>query len=82
MSRHPRERRRRKRRRRCQSLVLLMTSAIAASSYSVLANIIMKSTNRLPYHTSVLMGAQWVRELVPGNPQRIKDNLGLHKQCF
>ena len=80
MSRHSREQRR-KRRRRCQSL-LLMTSAITASSYSFLANIIMNSTNRLPYHTSALKGAQWVRELLLGNPQRIKDNLGLHKQCF
>jgi len=29
-----------------------------------------------PYHTSILSGQMWVRELLGGNPQHIKDQLG------
>lgn len=35
-----------------------------------------------PYHTSKLRGREWVQELLEGHPQRIKDNLGIHKYVF
>jgi len=35
-----------------------------------------------PYHTSILSGQMWVRELLGGNPQCIKDQLGMAKHVF
>ena len=35
-----------------------------------------------PYHTSVLSGQKWVKELLGGNPRRIKDQLGMQKKVF
>jgi len=35
-----------------------------------------------PYHTSILSGQMWVRELLGGNPQHIKDQLGMAKHVF
>ena len=34
------------------------------------------------YHTSILSGQMWVRELLGGNPQCIKDQLGMAKHVF
>ena len=38
--------------------------------------------NKTPYHTSVLTGAHWVRELLNGHPERIRNELGVHKHVF
>jgi hypothetical protein len=38
--------------------------------------------NKTPYHTSTLTGADWVRELLDGHPQRIRNELGVHKDVF
>ena len=35
-----------------------------------------------PYDTSILSGQMWVRELLGGNPQHIKDQLGMAKHVF
>src|SRR5882724_6811939 len=35
-----------------------------------------------PYHTSILSGQMCVRELLGGNPQHIKDQLGMAKHVF
>ncbi|KZT56512.1 hypothetical protein CALCODRAFT_416336, partial [Calocera cornea HHB12733] len=35
-----------------------------------------------PQHTSALQGQGWVDELLNGNPARIYNSLGLHKQVF
>jgi len=34
------------------------------------------------YHDSILTGKQWVQELLQGNPNRIKDQLGMGKHVF
>src|ERR1700737_3514921 len=38
--------------------------------------------NKVPYHTSALSGADWVRELLGGHPERIRSELGEHKEVF
>ena len=38
--------------------------------------------NKTPYHTSTLTGADWVRELLDGHPQRIRNELGVYKDIF
>lgn len=38
--------------------------------------------NKIPYHTSALSGADWVRELLNGHPERIRNELGVHKDVF
>ena len=38
--------------------------------------------NKVPYHTSALSGANWVRELLDGHPERIRNELGVHKHVF
>jgi len=38
--------------------------------------------NKIPYHTSALTGADWVRELLNGHPERIRNELGVHKHVF
>ena len=38
--------------------------------------------NKVPYHTSALSGADWVRELLDGHPERIRNELGVHKHVF
>ena len=35
-----------------------------------------------PYHTSILSGYAWVQELLRGHPERIRTELGVHKEVF
>ncbi|KAF8493005.1 hypothetical protein F5888DRAFT_1595820, partial [Russula emetica] len=37
---------------------------------------------RTPYHTSTLSGIGWVHELLAGHPQRIRNELGVHRGTF
>ena len=38
--------------------------------------------DKTPYHTSALTGVAWVRELLEGHPERIRNELGVHKHVF
>src|SRR5277367_5590460 len=38
--------------------------------------------DKIPYHTSAFTGADWVRELLNGHPERIRNELGVHKHVF
>jgi hypothetical protein len=38
--------------------------------------------NKTPYHTSALTGEGWVLELLGGHPERIRNELGVHKNVF
>lgn len=38
--------------------------------------------DRIPYHTSALTGAGWVKELMEGHPERIRCELGVHLHVF
>ena len=35
-----------------------------------------------PYHTSILSGYAWLQELLQGHPERIRTELGVHKEVF
>jgi hypothetical protein len=35
-----------------------------------------------PYHTSIQSGYAWVQELLHGHPERIRTELGVHKEVF
>jgi hypothetical protein len=35
-----------------------------------------------PYHTSALTGEAWVKELIVGHPDRIKNELGMRLHVF
>ena len=38
--------------------------------------------DKTPYHTLALTGANWVRELLNGHPERIRNELGVHKHVL
>ena len=38
--------------------------------------------DKTPYHTSALTGADWVCELLNGHPERIQNELDVHKHIF
>ena len=38
--------------------------------------------DKTPYHTSALTGEMWVTELLCGHPERIRNELGVHKHVF
>ena len=38
--------------------------------------------DKIPYHTSALTGEMWVLELINGHPERIRNELGVHKHVF
>lgn len=38
--------------------------------------------DKTPYHTSALTGEAWVQELLTGHPERIRNELGVHKEVF
>ena len=38
--------------------------------------------NKIPYHTSALLGLEWVLELINGHPAWIQNKLGVHKCVF
>ena len=38
--------------------------------------------DKTPYHTSALTGVAWVCELLEGHPERIRNELGVHKHVF
>ena len=62
---------------------MLRAAAIAVNA-AVQATIIYSSSHydRIPYHTSALTGAAWVRELINGHPERICCELGVHLHVF
>lgn len=58
---------------------------LTASIVTILALALAEAHNGFrarPYHTSKFRGADWVRELLRGHPQRIKDVLGVQKHVF
>jgi hypothetical protein len=69
------QQRRRKRRRQ---MILL---AVLAAAMGVLEAI--QSIDKLPYHTSILRGQQWLIEVVNSpNPFQIKEQLGVRRHVF
>ena len=47
-----------------------------------LMRLIFRHYMKEPYHTSILSGYAWVQELLNGHPERIRTELGVHKEVF
>ena len=56
-------------------LLFMATSRDATALYST-------RFNRVPVHTSRLLGQQWLDELISGHPRRFHNEMGLHKHVF
>jgi hypothetical protein len=63
-------------RRMAQMAALTVSSIIATTGE------LHREYDKQGYHTSALSGADWVRELLDGHPERIRNELGVHKHVF
>jgi hypothetical protein len=64
-------------------IIVLLVSIILSSSLALFWP--PSQTQRkdpIPYHTSILSGAAWVAELLTGHPERIRCELGMHREVF
>jgi hypothetical protein len=68
------ERRRQKWRRMAHMAAFTVSSVIATTLES--------HYDKQGYHTSALSGADWVCELLDGHPERIRNELGVHKHVL
>lgn len=59
-----------------QCLQVITAAATVVHSYGL------SYYDKTPYHTSALSGADWVGELLDGHPERIRCELGVHKEVF
>ena len=71
-------------RMRLVHIIILLVSIILTSSLSLFRQPRQKRTRKrpVPYHTSILSGAAWVAELLTGHPERIRCELGMHREVF
>jgi hypothetical protein len=58
----------------------LILSIIITATASILNSLYHKTPE--PYHTSLLTGEGWVLELLTGHPERIRCELGMHREVF
>ena len=58
----------------------MIISIIITATASILESLYHK--NPEPYHTSILTGEGWVLELLTGHPERIRCELGMHREVF
>ena len=70
--------------RRKNQLLHTMTIIIAMIQVAISATLLYAGPlyDKTPYHTSALTGAAWVCELLKGHPERIRNELGVHKHVF
>jgi hypothetical protein len=72
-------------RARASQLAYLKWRRVAMLTMAALASATLyveKAFFKKPYYTSILSGRMWVEELLQGNPQHIKDQLGMAKHVF
>jgi hypothetical protein len=61
-----------------QQIIVLVINVIIPEAMRI-----MRQYNiRVPYHTSILRGKDWVDELLNGHPKRIRTCLGVDKHVF
>jgi hypothetical protein len=66
----------------------LNTAVLAAITFQLslllptLMSLIRRYYMKEPYHTSILSGYAWLQELLHGHPERIRTELGVHKEVF
>jgi DNA-binding NarL/FixJ family response regulator len=58
---------------------ILIGAVLAVAQAIVLAT---QKDEAIPYHTSILSGEGWVKELLNGHPERIRMELGTHRFIF
>jgi hypothetical protein len=66
-------------------IIVLLVSITLTSSLALFWPPSQSQTRRkhpVPYHTSILSGAAWVAELLTGHPERIRCELGMHREVF
>lgn len=64
-------------------MLLLAAAAYVVNIITAAAAIITAPyIDRIPYHTSVLSGHNWVRKLLDGHPDHIKNELGMRQPVF
>jgi len=64
-----------------QQFVLALTAQLTLF-LPTLVRLIFRYHLKTPYHTSILSGQAWVQELLDGHPERIRTELGVHKEVF
>jgi hypothetical protein len=67
-------------RKRLSQFVYLFISIILSATVTILNSVY--GREREPYHTSILSGEAWVLELLTGHPERIRCELGVHREVF
>jgi len=60
--------------------IALLTSIILTATCTILEDSLPKDPE--PYHTSALLGEEWVMELITGHPERIRCELRVHVEVF
>ena len=71
-----------------QPMLQLHRTILLAVTYQIslllptLMRLIARYHMKEPYHTSILSGYAWVQELLHGHPERIRTELGVHKEVF
>ena len=55
---------------------------MVVTSVSQVISLALQWKEPILYHTSILTGQGWVMELLEGHPERIRNELGVHKMVF
>ena len=55
---------------------------MVVASVSQVISLAVQRKEPVPYHTSILTRQGWVTELLEGHPERIRNELGVHKTVF
>ncbi|CDO74273.1 hypothetical protein BN946_scf184647.g2 [Trametes cinnabarina] len=63
-------------------LYTFLASQLVTSVRQVVSLYARTHYDKIPYHTSALSGLAWLNELLDGHPERIKTELGVHKDVF
>jgi hypothetical protein len=66
----------------CQLMLLQASGAAVLATAQVVSELVTPTFVRTPYHTSILSGEGWVRELLAGHPERIRNELGMYRQTY
>ena len=62
--------------------VIQITALIIGTVLPLFIQLIRCHPVQEPYHTSIFTGQGWVDELLGGHPERIRTELGMHKDVF
>ena len=66
----------------CHRLLMLQCAMLVTCTAGAALSYGFPLYDKMPYYTSALTGADWVCELLNGHPERIRNELGVHKHIF